>query len=140
MERRRQYEERKGMQSHAGHTVHERIMMRLWTYYERVGVPEVNWYVDVERHAKAETKEKEEQSGQEKRNGEQVTKFTCLDNTSWVDYEQIMSDQWEQTRKNGLGKSKANPNNKQGREASNNEGQIKEEEKEKEELLEVLHL
>ena len=75
-------------------------MSRLWTYYERVGVPEVNWYVDIERHAKAEAKGKEEQNGQEKRKGEQVTKSTwCLVNTSWAGYEQIMSDLWEQTRK-----------------------------------------
>ena len=82
-------------------------MSRLWTYYERVGVPEVNWYVGVERHAKAEAKEKEEQSGQERRNGEQVTQSTCLVNTSWVDYEQIMSDLWEQTRKQRIREEKS---------------------------------
>ena len=53
--------------SDAGHTTHERIMSRLWMYYERMGVPEVNWYVDIERHTKAEAKEKEEQSGQKKK-------------------------------------------------------------------------
>ena len=75
-------------------------MSRLWTYYERVGVPDVNRYVAVEKHAKAEAKEKKNLSGQEKRKGEQVTKSTsCLVTTSWADFEQIMSDLWEQTRK-----------------------------------------
>ena len=47
------------------------------------GVPDVNRYVAVEKHAKAEAKEKKDLSGQEKRKGEQVTKSTsCLVNTS----------------------------------------------------------
>ena len=51
-----------------------------------------------------------------------------------MDYEQIMSDLWEQTKKKWLEKRKANPNNKKGQDASNEEGQIKEEETERDGL------
>ena len=55
-----------------------------------------------------------------------------------MDYEQIMSRLWatsESKRKtNWLEMRKANPNNKKGRETSNEEWQIKEEEEERDEL------
>ena len=51
-----------------------------------------------------------------------------------MDYEQIMSDLWEQTRKKRIREEENNPNNKKGREAPNKEGQIKQEEKERDGL------
>ena len=55
-----------------------------------------------------------------------------------MDYEHIMSRLWatyESKRKtNWLEKRKANPNNKKGRDASNEEWQIKEEEEERDGL------
>ena len=55
-----------------------------------------------------------------------------------MDYEQIMSRLWaiyESKRKNNwLEKRKANPNSKKGQDASNEDGQIKEEETERDGL------